>query len=73
MTNGCDDNGWDLYESQTREEFEFYAMRKGYDITGFTFFYKDSSTQALWEAYHKGNVSGREWKKEEGGIENTIR
>lgn len=63
--NGLNPNGWDLYEAQTKEEFEFYAHRRGYlldkDELG-PMFYANPRTQDAWEMYHKGHVMGRGWK-----------
>lgn len=30
--NGCNEDGWDLYEEQTRQDFEYYAVRRGYSV-----------------------------------------
>ena len=64
--NGCNEDGWDLFEQQTREEFEHYAVRRGYDITRdseYSFFYADKRTENAWEMYHQGHVSGRTWNE----------
>ena len=50
--NGCNEDGWDLFEQQTKEEFEYYAVRRGYDITRdseYSFFYADTRTEDAWE------------------------
>lgn len=62
--NGCNEDGWDLYEQQTKEEFEYYAVRVGYGITRdseYSFFYADTRTEDAWRMYHQGHVSGRRW------------
>lgn len=65
-TNGCNEGGWDLFEQQTKEEFEYYAVRRGYDIirdSEYSFFYADAWTEMAWEMYHQGHVSGRVWSE----------
>lgn len=63
MTNsGCNEDGWDLYEEQTRLEFEYYAARRGYSIERdieYNFFYAEKRTADAWEMYHHGHVRGR--------------
>lgn len=63
-SNGCNEDGFDLYEAETKQEFEFYAVRYGYDLEKddeVSFFYKDPLVQSLWEAFHKGHIMGRDW------------
>jgi hypothetical protein len=62
--NGCNEDGWDLYEESTRQEFEYYAVRRGYSVVRdpeFNFLYAEEHTEAAWEMYHQGHVSGRGW------------
>ena len=62
--NGCNEDGWDLFEPQTKEEFEYYAFLRGYDITRdseYSFSYADKRTEDAWGMYHQGHVSGRVW------------
>lgn len=68
MNNGCNEDGWDLYEEQTRKEFEFYACRQGYDMTKDSecpWIYKEQRTEDAWRMYHVGHVKGRVWKPNE--------
>lgn len=63
-SNGCNEDGWDLFEEQTRQEFESYACRRGYSVvrvSEYNFFYDDPTTQDAWEMYHQGHVKGRAW------------
>lgn len=65
-SNGCNEDGWDLFEQQTKAEFEHYAVRQGYSIerdSEYSFFYADSRTEDAWRMYHQGHVSGRVWNK----------
>lgn len=63
MTYGINEDGWDQFESLVREEFECWAIRKGFSI------YKDQDkihyashlTEAVWRAYHLGHVKGRDF------------
>jgi hypothetical protein len=60
--NGCDDDGWDLFEEQTRQEFEFYACRQAYDLHRHprdTWTYSNQATQSAWRMFHLGHVKGR--------------
>lgn len=62
--NGCDEDGWDLHEEQTRNEFEDYAKRLGYSVKRnnlLEWFYADDRTQQAWLFYHIGHVQGRTW------------
>jgi hypothetical protein len=62
--NGCNEDGWGLFEQQTKEGFEHYAVRRGYDITRdreYSFLYVDKRTEGAWEMYHQGHLSGRVW------------
>ncbi|MCY1184302.1 hypothetical protein D9M73_249840 [compost metagenome] len=62
--NGCNEDGWDLFEDRTRQEFEYYAIRRGYSLMRdieYSFFYADSRTEDAWRMYHQGHVSGRTW------------
>ena len=63
MTYGINEDGWDEFEPLVREEFECWAIRKGYDITIIenTGFYYDSGTEDSWRAYHLGHVRGRDF------------
>ena len=65
-SNGCNEDGLDLFEQQTKQEFEYYAVRRGYDITRdteYSFFYADTRTEDAWRMYHQGHVSGRVWSE----------
>lgn len=66
LSNGCyEDSGYDFFEQETREEFELYAIRQGYDITRdeeYNFFYKDERTEEAWRIYHQAHVRGREFQ-----------
>lgn len=58
--------GWDLYEEQTRQEFEYYAVRRGYSVvrdSDYSFFYAEERTERAWEMYHQGHVKGRTWSE----------
>lgn len=62
--NGCNEDGWDLYEQKTREEFEYLAQRRGYSLERdvvHDWFYAEQRTVDAWEMYHRGHVSGRVW------------
>lgn len=62
--NGCNEDGWDLYEESTRKEFEEYACRQGYDLTRdaqLTFLYAQERTEDAWRMFHMGHVKGRMW------------
>ncbi|QHJ82006.1 MAG: hypothetical protein [Bacteriophage sp.] len=62
--NGCNEDGWDLFEESTRKIFEEYAYRRGYSIvrdSEYSFFYADPRTEEAWEMYHRGHVKGRTW------------
>lgn len=64
--NGCNEDGWDLYEDHTRKEFEFYAVRQGYVLTRDTecpWVYAEQCTEDAWRMYHVGHVSGRTWNE----------
>lgn len=66
MNNGCNEDGWDLFEEQTRQEFEYYAKSQGYSVernTEYNFFYADVETENAWRMYHLGHVSGRTWNE----------
>lgn len=66
LPNGCyEDSGYDFFEQEVREEFEFYARRQGYDITRdekYNFFYKDERTEEAWRIYHQAHVRGRDFQ-----------
>lgn len=65
-SNGCNEDGWDLYEEQTRQEFEYYAVRRGYSVvrdSEYSFFYAEQRTADAWEMYHHGHVKGRVWNE----------
>jgi len=65
--NGCNEDGWDLYEEQTRSEFELYARTQGYDLTRdseYSFMYARTKTNSAWVMYHKGHVDGRVWSEQ---------
>ncbi len=62
--NGCNEDGWDLYEEQTRQEFEYYAVRRGYSVgrdKEYSFFYAEQRAADAWEMYLHGHVKGRGW------------
>ncbi len=61
-SNGCNEDGWDLFEEQTRQEFEYYACRQGYNLakdSEYSLFYAEPHTEDAWRMYHQGHVSGR--------------
>lgn len=63
-SNGYNEDGWDLYEEQTRCEFEEYACRKGYALARhpeYKWEYLNNSTGKVWDMYHHGHVKGRTW------------
>ena len=63
-SNGCNEDGWDLFEEQTRQEFEHYACRRGYDLykhPDYPWQYFNTRTEDAWEMYHHGHVKGRNW------------
>lgn len=64
--NGCDEDGWDWFQEQTKAEFEQYALRQGYSLARdveYSFFYADPRTEDAWRMYHQGHVSGRTWRE----------
>lgn len=64
--NGCNEDGWDLFEEQTRQEFEHYASCQGYDLRRHpenTWCYFNQRTEDAWRMYHVGHVSGRTWNE----------
>lgn len=64
--DGFSDGGFDLHEEQVRQEFEEYAIRKGYAISRHynnPWEYYDSELENLWRAYHLGHVRGREFNE----------
>jgi len=66
MNKGCNSDGWDLLEAETKEQFESYAQRRGYDLTRdaeYSLFYAEPATQGAWEMYHKGYVDGRSFNR----------
>lgn len=65
-SNGCNEDGWDLFEEQTRQEFEYYACRQGYDLFRHpedTWCYFNQRTEDAWRMYHVGHVKGRTWNE----------
>lgn len=63
-SNGCNEDGWDLFEEQTRQAFEYYAVRRGYSVERngeYNFFYFEDRTEDAWEMYRKGHIDGRVW------------
>lgn len=68
-SNGCNEDGWDLFEEQTRQEFEYYACRQGYDLFRHpedTWCYFNQRTEDAWRMYHVGHVKGRTWSGTKG-------
>jgi len=66
-SNGCNEDGWDLFEEQTRQEFEYYAVRRGYSVvrdSEYSWVYADKRTADAWEMYHHGHVKGRTFNEE---------
>jgi hypothetical protein len=64
--NGCNEDGWDLYEEQIRQWFEYYAVRRGYSVErdkDYNFFYAEQRTADAWEMYHQGHVKERAWSE----------
>jgi len=62
--NGCNEDGWDLYEQQTREAFEFIACRTGFSLKRdeeCPWMYAEKNTQDCWRMFHSGHVKGRGW------------
>jgi len=60
--NGCNEDGWDLFEESTLKEFEEYACRQGYDLTKdaeLTLLYAQERTEDAWRMFYAGHVSGR--------------
>lgn len=65
-SNGCNEDGWDLYYQETRDEFEYIAFRKGYDLTydiECPWTYLNNTTDIAWEMFHIGHVKGRVWNE----------
>ena len=64
MTYGLNEDGWDEFASIVREEFEFWAVRKGFDIMRvkeYPWLYESDKTNDVWRAYHLGHVRGRDF------------
>lgn len=60
--NGCDDNGYDLYEKEVKELFERFAHSYYYfDLTldSSGLHYKSVVTNDVWKLFHLAHVKGR--------------
>lgn len=65
---GSNEDGWDLFEQQVREDFESIAHRKFSLVltrdVEYPWVYADKNTEDMWRMYHKGHVAGREFEYE---------
>lgn len=64
--NGCNEDGWDLFEDQTRHEFESYAKCQGYGLfkhPEYGWFYFHQRTEDAWKMFHYAHVKGRTWNE----------
>lgn len=72
--NGCNEDGWDLFEEETRQQFEEIARRKGYCLVRDNeciWCYADKRTEEAWRMFHVGHVKGRAWKMNKQFEENN--